>query len=213
MPNVCDGGMTERYLGATTRLRAVRSDGLPLMSPAVASAASARMARAGSDLHPRSGREPGRERALGGPPGAGRGAPRVLRSAPRPACRARRRWSRDSLPNAVAAVYLASRGRGAATLSEAFNGNAINILVGSWRRARSWVLPIRQETCGSSPRPTCPSRLALSDWPSRDSAWIVERVRSSPSAKPLRRGAWRRDRANHRHDCPIVCKSTARARL
>jgi len=35
-----------------------------------------------------------------------------------------------SLPNAVAAVYLASRGRGAATLSEAFNSNALNIIVG-----------------------------------------------------------------------------------
>ena len=35
-----------------------------------------------------------------------------------------------SLPNAVAAVYLASRGRGAATLSEAFNSNALNVIVG-----------------------------------------------------------------------------------
>jgi cation:H+ antiporter len=35
-----------------------------------------------------------------------------------------------SLPNAVAAVYLASRGRGAATLSTAFNSNAINVVVG-----------------------------------------------------------------------------------
>jgi cation:H+ antiporter len=35
-----------------------------------------------------------------------------------------------SLPNAVAAVYLASRGRGAATLSEAFNSNAFNMIVG-----------------------------------------------------------------------------------
>ncbi len=35
-----------------------------------------------------------------------------------------------SLPNAVAAVYLASRGRGAATLSTAFNSNALNVLVG-----------------------------------------------------------------------------------
>ena len=35
-----------------------------------------------------------------------------------------------SLPNAVAAVYLASRGRGAATLSEAFNSNAFNVIVG-----------------------------------------------------------------------------------
>jgi cation:H+ antiporter len=35
-----------------------------------------------------------------------------------------------SIPNAVAAVYLASRGRGAATLSEAFNSNALNVIVG-----------------------------------------------------------------------------------
>ncbi|HVA87190.1 MAG TPA: hypothetical protein VNF73_12860 [Candidatus Saccharimonadales bacterium] len=35
-----------------------------------------------------------------------------------------------SLPNAVAAVYLAVRGRGEATLSEAFNSNAINVVVG-----------------------------------------------------------------------------------
>jgi cation:H+ antiporter len=35
-----------------------------------------------------------------------------------------------SLPNAVAAVYLASRGRGAATLSTALNSNTINVVVG-----------------------------------------------------------------------------------
>jgi len=35
-----------------------------------------------------------------------------------------------SLPNAVAAVYLAKRGRGAATLSTAMNSNALNIAVG-----------------------------------------------------------------------------------
>jgi len=35
-----------------------------------------------------------------------------------------------SLPNAVAAIYLARRARGAATLSEAFNSNAINAIVG-----------------------------------------------------------------------------------
>jgi cation:H+ antiporter len=35
-----------------------------------------------------------------------------------------------SLPNAVAGVYLASRGRGAATLSTAFNSNALNVVVG-----------------------------------------------------------------------------------
>jgi cation:H+ antiporter len=35
-----------------------------------------------------------------------------------------------SLPNAVAAVYLAVRGRGAATLSTAMNSNALNIAVG-----------------------------------------------------------------------------------
>ena len=35
-----------------------------------------------------------------------------------------------SLPNAVAAIYLASRGRGTAALSTAFNSNAINVIVG-----------------------------------------------------------------------------------
>ncbi len=35
-----------------------------------------------------------------------------------------------SLPNAVAAVYLASRGRGAASLSTALNSNAINVVAG-----------------------------------------------------------------------------------
>jgi cation:H+ antiporter len=35
-----------------------------------------------------------------------------------------------SLPNAVAAVYLASRGRGAATLSTALNSNALNVTIG-----------------------------------------------------------------------------------
>jgi len=35
-----------------------------------------------------------------------------------------------SLPNAVAAVYLAQRGRGAAVLSIALNSNAINVVAG-----------------------------------------------------------------------------------
>jgi cation:H+ antiporter len=35
-----------------------------------------------------------------------------------------------SLPNAVAAVYLAGRGRGAATMSTALNSNTINVVVG-----------------------------------------------------------------------------------
>jgi cation:H+ antiporter len=35
-----------------------------------------------------------------------------------------------SLPNAVAAVYLARRGRGAAVLSTALNSNALNVLIG-----------------------------------------------------------------------------------
>jgi cation:H+ antiporter len=35
-----------------------------------------------------------------------------------------------SLPNAVAAIYLARRGRGAATLSAAMNSNALNVAVG-----------------------------------------------------------------------------------
>ena len=35
-----------------------------------------------------------------------------------------------SLPNAVAAIYLASKGRGTAMLSTAFNSNAINVIIG-----------------------------------------------------------------------------------
>jgi cation:H+ antiporter len=35
-----------------------------------------------------------------------------------------------SLPNAVGAVFLAGRGRGAAVLSEAMNSNMINVVVG-----------------------------------------------------------------------------------
>ena len=35
-----------------------------------------------------------------------------------------------SLPNAVSALYLAVRGRGAATLSIALNSNAINVTAG-----------------------------------------------------------------------------------
>jgi cation:H+ antiporter len=35
-----------------------------------------------------------------------------------------------SLPNAVAATYLARRGRGAAALSTALNSNALNVLLG-----------------------------------------------------------------------------------
>jgi Ca2+/Na+ antiporter len=35
-----------------------------------------------------------------------------------------------SLPNAVAAVFLARRGRASATLSEAFNSNTLNVLAG-----------------------------------------------------------------------------------
>ena len=35
-----------------------------------------------------------------------------------------------SLPNAVAAIYLARRGRGAAALSTALNSNALNVAVG-----------------------------------------------------------------------------------
>ena len=35
-----------------------------------------------------------------------------------------------SLPNAVSAVYLARRGRGAATLSTTMNSNALNVLAG-----------------------------------------------------------------------------------
>jgi cation:H+ antiporter len=39
-----------------------------------------------------------------------------------------------SLPNAVAAIYLARRGRGAAVLSTALNSNALNVMIG-------WLVP------------------------------------------------------------------------
>jgi Ca2+/Na+ antiporter len=35
-----------------------------------------------------------------------------------------------NMPNAVAAVFLARRGRASATLSEAFNSNTVNVLAG-----------------------------------------------------------------------------------
>ncbi len=49
-----------------------------------------------------------------------------------------------SLPNAVAAVYLARRGRGAATLSTAMNSNALNVAAGLLLPATSsaWALPL-----------------------------------------------------------------------
>jgi len=51
-----------------------------------------------------------------------------------------------SLPNAVAAVYLANRGRGAAMVSTAFNSNAINVAVGL-------LLPASIAGLGSPSRP------------------------------------------------------------
>jgi cation:H+ antiporter len=52
-----------------------------------------------------------------------------------------------SLPNAVAAVYLARRGRGAAVLSEAFNSNNLNVLFGL-------MVPATILGVASSPGPT-----------------------------------------------------------
>ena len=54
-----------------------------------------------------------------------------------------------SLPNAVAAVYLAARGRGAATLSIALNSNALNVIIGL-------LLPAAVIGLG---RPTAPATL------------------------------------------------------
>ena len=51
-----------------------------------------------------------------------------------------------SLPNAVAGVYLARRGRGAATLSTAMNSNALNVTVGL-------LLPATIVGLGASSRP------------------------------------------------------------
>lgn len=52
-----------------------------------------------------------------------------------------------SLPNAVAAVYLAARGRGAATLSTAMNSNALNVAAGL-------LLPATFVGLGASSGPT-----------------------------------------------------------
>jgi cation:H+ antiporter len=51
-----------------------------------------------------------------------------------------------SLPNAVAAVYLASRGRASATLSEALNSNALNAMVGLMIPA--FILNIGRQSAG-----------------------------------------------------------------
>ena len=63
-----------------------------------------------------------------------------------------------SLPNAVSAVYLAMRGRGAAVLSTALNSNAINVLAGLLIPASITPrLPPPLETC-AGPRTTASSR-------------------------------------------------------
>ena len=52
-----------------------------------------------------------------------------------------------SLPNAVAAVYLARRGRAAATLSEALNSNTINVLAGLLLPAALIAAPTSAARC------------------------------------------------------------------
>ena len=74
-----------------------------------------------------------------------------------------------SLPNAVSAVYLARRGRGAAVLSTALNGNAINVIAG-----RDEVLfytdgatEARNKAGSSSPSPSatpCTTGTSQSTW-------------------------------------------------
>ena len=69
-----------------------------------------------------------------------------------------------SLPNAVAAVYLAVRGRGAATLSTALNSNNLNVIAGLLLPAAVIGLGRPRARPYSSPRGTSSS--AWPHWPS-----------------------------------------------
>jgi len=59
-----------------------------------------------------------------------------------------------ALPNAVAAVYLAARGRGAAVLSTALNSNGINVIAGLLVPATLTGLGAPRDRRPSSPRAT-----------------------------------------------------------
>ena len=85
-----------------------------------------------------------------------------------------------SLPNAVSAVYLARRGRGAAVLSTALNSNAINVVAG---------LLIPASLAGLGPRSGQGTLVAAwyagltvhsrSRWRTADGAWAARPARRS----------------------------------
>ena len=82
-----------------------------------------------------------------------------------------------SLPNAVAATYLAARGRGAAVLSTALNSNAINVLAGL-------LLPATLTGLGAPSGPTTfvsASYLGLTAF-ALASAYVVSGLRRVPGA-------------------------------
>ena len=78
-----------------------------------------------------------------------------------------------SLPNAVSAVYLAMRGRGAAVLSIALNSNAINVVAGLLVRASITGLGWHPgRTCWWPPG-TRASPSSRSPWPTAAAAWAA----------------------------------------
>jgi len=80
-----------------------------------------------------------------------------------------------SLPNAVAAVYLANRGRGAAVLSTALNSNALNVIAGL-------LIPAAVTGLG---RPSGPTTLVTAWYAGLTAAVLAAAYRTSG----LRRGA------------------------
>ena len=92
-----------------------------------------------------------------------------------------------SLPNAVAAVWLAARGRGAATLSTALNSNALNITIGLLLPAAVIGLGHPGARRRSSPRgmpgspPWCSrSPTATAGYAGRPASWSSPPTCSSP---------------------------------
>jgi len=83
-----------------------------------------------------------------------------------------------SLPNAVAAVYLAMRGRGAAMLSTTLNSNALNVTPGCCCRPRSPAWGRRRRTAPSSPSELGLTAAALS-FAYRTAACAASQVPSS----------------------------------
>ena len=81
-----------------------------------------------------------------------------------------------SLPNAVSALYLAVRGRGAATLSIALNSNALNVTVGL-------LLPGLLVGLGAAVRAGNPGRRLVSRPDRRDAGMRVYRPRPAPNSR------------------------------